>query len=90
MGQKISSTVGSNSRRLLSRFSSFLIFWLVLDLLFLNTIWQVSSASFWMGVALCFWSVGYFVLVVATIPFLTSQHFRPNPLRLMGDTAISI
>ncbi|HBQ37008.1 MAG TPA: two pore domain potassium channel family protein [Rhodobacteraceae bacterium] len=90
LGQKISSTVGSNSRRLLSRFSSFLIFWLVLDLLFLNTIWQVSSASFWMGVALCFWSVGYFVLVVATIPFLTSQHFRPNPLRLMGDTAISI
>ncbi|HID37924.1 MAG TPA: two pore domain potassium channel family protein [Calditrichaeota bacterium] len=90
LGQKPSSTAGSNSRRLLSRFSFFLICWLVLDLLVLKTIWLVSDASFWMSVVLCLWAVGFFLLVVATIPFLTSQHFRPNPLRLMGDTAISI
>ncbi|WIY27283.1 potassium channel family protein [Parasedimentitalea psychrophila] len=39
---------------------------------------------------LLLWSTAYFILVVATIPFLTSHHFWPNPIRLATDATVSI
>jgi len=39
---------------------------------------------------LILWSTAYFILVVATIPFLTSHHFWPNPVRLATDASVSI
>ncbi|AUQ44555.1 two pore domain potassium channel family protein [Phaeobacter inhibens] len=39
---------------------------------------------------LTLWSTAYFVLVVATVPFLTSHDFWPNPTRLATDALVSI
>ncbi len=35
------------------------------------------------------WAIAYFCLVVIAIPFLTSQNFWPNPIRLAQDTLVS-
>ena len=37
-----------------------------------------------------FWSVYFFTIVVLAIPFLASENFRPNPIRLFADALISI
>ncbi|MEP2597289.1 MAG: ion channel, partial [Lentilitoribacter sp.] len=36
------------------------------------------------------WSSFFFVIVVLAIPFLTSEGFRPSPIRLFSDALISI
>ena len=47
--------------------------------LFLST----SSASLIIAITLIIWGFVYFILVVATIPFLISHDFRPDAIRLI-------
>ena len=91
LGHKGSKTFGDNFRRGWSRVSLFIIFILILDFMCGGLIfWTQSVASFVVAVMLLVWGIAYFVLVVATIPFLTSHNFRPDAVRLMRDTATSI
>jgi hypothetical protein len=84
------STYGSNLRKYWSLASivvvlafSFEAFVVVLgkeDILISNLI----------AVIVVIWSVLFFSLVVVTIPFLASERFKPDPIRLFVDGIISI
>ena len=87
VGKKPESKTGSNLRRLLSRV--FLLFSVILLLgsYFSYPIDQASNRLF--AYLPIFFAFLYFFIVVAAIPFLTSQGFRPNAPRLAIDALIS-
>lgn len=87
IGQKPNSKTGSNLRRLLSR--AFVCFSLILLLgsYFSYPIDKASNKVF--AYIPILFSILYFFIVVAAIPFLTSQGFRPNAPRLAIDALIS-
>lgn len=87
---KSTSTHGSNFRRYWTLSSV----WLCV-LLFIESFSQLFSnfpdfVYLFVANILIFWSVSFFILVVATIPFLTSHAFWPNPQRLAFDALASI
>lgn len=88
LGHKNQSSTDSNRRRYLSRVS--VVALVVMFALGFAPPWdeckllqEVASVLF-----LC-WALAYFIFVVATIPFLTTQTFTPNPVRLFLDGTIS-
>jgi len=87
---KKSSTPASNLRRYWTLASLVIIAGLLAE-----RIWPqiVTGGAWWtwgIAIVLAVWSVGYFLLVVLTIPFLTSQKFRPDPVRLFSDGLVSL
>lgn len=87
-GQRPSSTMGSNRRRLFSRLTAILVLYLAIEAFFPNGPMIPNNGPVYLLPAV--WSVVFFAFVVAVIPFLTSQQFYPNPARLAMDTLLSI
>ncbi len=88
LGHKNESSTDSNRRRYLSR----------LSLVALCVMFALGFAPPWTGynwlqevlsIFFLLWALAYFIFVVATIPFLTTQTFTPNPIRLFLDGIIS-
>ncbi len=84
------STPGSRWRRAFSYYAMFLILVMLADLIGAASggfylVGNIVSASVLAGL-----SVGYFLVVVVAVIFLTSQDFRPAPRRLAADTLVSI
>ncbi|ATG48796.1 ion channel protein [Celeribacter ethanolicus] len=84
---KRTSTFGSNGRKVWSLLSLVIVLALIAEAAIPRL--DISGQRFVAFVALI-WSFAYFLLVIAAIPFLTSQNFWPNPARLAVDTLISI
>jgi len=85
-GWRKTSTYGSNLRRLFSRGAALIC---TLLALYFSIPSVTGPPSLLTGVSLVLLSTVFFTFVVVSIPFLTSQNFRPNPIRLIFDTLIS-
>lgn len=90
LGQKPDSSPGSNTRRLLSRLSLIIVLTLVAESALAPRGVIEAGLTRLVGFVLVVWSVLYFALMVLYVLFRASAAFRPAPLRLFGDTLISI
>lgn len=84
------SSPGSLLRRLMTFVSVLLIGILVAENFFPVFNNQSPLLEAISAIVLFLWAVAYFCLVVIAVPFLTSQNFWPNSVRLAGDTLVSI
>ena len=84
------STYGSNLRKYWSLASLIVIlvlsFEAVMVILNDDNLWVLKLVA----ISTVSWSILFFALVVVTIPFLTSDAFKPNPIRLFFDGLVSI
>ncbi len=90
LGFKTSSIPGSNNRRAWSRASLFIILAILLETMLANWGWSGGEISFVLAGFAPILALAFFAVVVLSIPFLTSQNFQPDPVRLAWDTLISI
>jgi len=90
LGFKEGSEPGSNFRRLLARFSFFIIVIVMIWSLDTHDAENQTRLTEVAAIFSVFWSFFFFALVVLAIPFLTSHNFRPDPVRLFIDALVSI
>lgn len=89
-GQKPDSETGSNRRRLSSRIALFVIILLFAEY-HLTQAYPIPVLITSVIALVCvFVSIVFFLSVVLAIPFLTSENFKPDPIRLFSDALISI
>lgn len=86
-GIKDGSTFGSKFRRIISRAAALAI--LVLIFFTINDK-QTYLGVLSVGLITSIFSVSFFIFVVFAVLILTSQSFRPAPVRLIRDTLLSI
>jgi hypothetical protein len=89
-GQKIGSEAGSNFRRLTSRITFLILILLVFEYFFTQIYPMPKGVEATIAYICAGVSIIFFLSVVLAIPFLTSENFKPNPIRLFADALISI
>ena len=87
---KPTSTYGSKLRRVFSVISLMICLILILQIYLGSSVGNTPQAQFGLSLVQIGWAFLYFIAVVATIPFLTSKKFWPDPVRLAFDGLISI
>lgn len=84
------STYGSTLRKYWSLASGIVIAVLVIEAAFNILGPNTAGLLGFIAYTTMIWSILFFVLVVVTIPFLSSDRFQPDPIRLFRDCLISI
>ena len=89
LGVRQTSSAGSNWRRILSRVTLLVGFYLIIDGVSAIPIIGTGDSVRFVAAVTILWSFGYFSMIVGWAALMSSNRYPPAPARLISDILIS-